>query len=87
MQKDSISIRELQKMNAGAIQALKWPTRITSGSVTVGLLSPVREFQPKSQAEIEAAFKQMDERWATLPEADKAALAGVRTKLGLPDDA
>jgi hypothetical protein len=87
MQKDSISIRELQKMNAGAIQALKWPTRITSGSVTVGLLSPVREFQPKSQADIEAAFQRMDERWATLSDADKVTLAELRAKLGLPDDA
>jgi hypothetical protein len=87
MQKDSISIRELQKMNAGAIQALKWPTRITSGSVTVGVLSPVPELKPKSPEEIEAIFKRMEERWDNMSDADKAQMEKRRIQLGLPDEA
>ncbi len=86
MQKDSISIRELQKMNAGAIQALKWPTRITSGSVTVGVLSPVPELKPKSQTDVDDIFKRINERWDSMTEADRAHFADLRTKLGLPDD-
>jgi hypothetical protein len=41
MPRASISMRELQKMSAGAIQALEGPITIRSGSAEVGVLYPI----------------------------------------------
>jgi hypothetical protein len=41
MPRSAITMRELQKMSAGAIQALKRPTPIKSGTTTVGILYPI----------------------------------------------
>lgn len=42
MQRRSVTMRELQKMSAGAIQALPHPVPITSGSAMIGLLVPTK---------------------------------------------
>jgi hypothetical protein len=42
-QRRHITMRDLQKISAGAIQALPHPLPIKSGSATIGLLVPMRE--------------------------------------------
>ena len=56
----AISMRELQKISAGAIQALPHAVPIKNGTTTVGVLLPVRsaasnEYLRKVLADIEAA--------------------------------
>ncbi|WP_056796849.1 hypothetical protein [Bosea sp. Root381] len=46
-------MRELQKLSAGAIQALPHPVPIKSGSATIGLLVPVRRPDVAALTEIE----------------------------------
>lgn len=41
MQRSTITMRELQKMTAGAIQALERPVTIKSGTAAVGMLCPI----------------------------------------------
>jgi hypothetical protein len=41
-----VTMRELQKMSAGAIEALPHPVPIKSGDRTVGILSPMRKPDP-----------------------------------------
>ena len=55
----SISMRDLQKLSAGAIQALPHAVPIKNGKATVGVLLPVqsasKEYLLKVLADIEAA--------------------------------
>ncbi len=44
----AISIRDLQKMSAGMIQALAGPTPIKSGTAIVAMLTPVRVKTPSA---------------------------------------
>lgn len=43
-----VTMRELQKMSAAAIEALPHPVPIKSGERTVGVLSPVRKPDPEA---------------------------------------
>jgi hypothetical protein len=52
MGRQSVTMRELQKMSAGAIQALPHPVPITSGSAVVGLLVPKKKTDAKALEEI-----------------------------------
>jgi len=55
----AISMRELQKLSAGAIQALQHPVPIKNGTATVGILVPVhsasKDYLRKVLADIDAA--------------------------------
>ncbi|AWN45607.1 hypothetical protein DK419_04115 [Methylobacterium terrae] len=57
--KSAISMRELQKMSAGAIQALPHAMPIKNGTATVGILLPVHRVSPEEMrkvlADIDAA--------------------------------
>ncbi|MGX7708112.1 hypothetical protein [Methylobacterium sp. Gmos1] len=57
--KSAISMRELQKMSAGAIQALPHAVPIKNGTQTVGILLPLHRVSPdymrKVLADIDAA--------------------------------
>ncbi|SEO95367.1 hypothetical protein SAMN04487843_105170 [Methylobacterium sp. ap11] len=57
--KSAISMRELQKMSAGAIQALPHPVPIKNGTATVGVLLPIHSVSPETMrkvlADIDAA--------------------------------
>ncbi|KRE17433.1 hypothetical protein ASE63_13350 [Bosea sp. Root381] len=53
MSRQSVTMRELQKLSAGAIQALPHPVPIKSGSATIGLLVPVRRPDVAALTEIE----------------------------------
>ncbi|MFH6785045.1 MULTISPECIES: hypothetical protein [Methylobacterium] len=57
--KSAISMRALQKMSAGAIQALPHPAPIENGTATVGVLLPIHsgpeEYMQKVPADIRAA--------------------------------
>ena len=55
MGRHSVTMRELQKMSAGAIQALPHPVSITSGSAVVGLLVPTKKTDAE---ELEAIYKE-----------------------------
>jgi hypothetical protein len=71
MSRQSVTMRELQKMSAGAIQALPHPVPIKSGSATVGLLVPVKR---PDTARIAAALKRADAYHATLSPETKLRL-------------
>ncbi|MBP1178451.1 hypothetical protein [Methylobacterium sp. PvR107] len=55
----AISMRDLQRLSAGAIQALPYAVPIKNGTATVGVLLPIhtlsREYLSKVLADIEAA--------------------------------
>ncbi len=53
MQRRSVTMRELQKMSAAAIQALPHPVPITSGSAMIGLLVPTKKTDSEALARIE----------------------------------
>ena len=55
MGRHSVTMRELQKMSAGAIQALPHPVPITSGSAVIGLLVPTRKTDAKA---LEAVYQE-----------------------------
>lgn len=57
MDRQSVTMRELQKMSAGAIQALPHSVPIKSGSATIGLLVPVKR---PDAGRISAALKRSD---------------------------
>jgi hypothetical protein len=63
MLKDSISIRELQKMNAGAIQALERPVLVKSGSVVVGQLKPMRRRTADEARVISQRYSDWQKSW------------------------
>ncbi|POR51287.1 hypothetical protein CYD53_10770 [Bosea psychrotolerans] len=71
MSRQSVTMRELQKMSAGAIQALPYPVSIKSGSATVGLLVPVRK---PDTTRIAAALKRSDDYHAALSPETKLRL-------------
>ena len=71
MSRQSVTMRELQKMSAGAIQALPHPVSIKSGSATVGLLVPVRK---PDTTRIAAALKRSDDYHAALSPETKLRL-------------
>lgn len=71
MSRQSVTMRELQKMSAGAIQALPHPVPIKSGSATVGLLVPVKR---PDTVRISAALKRADAYHATLSPETKLRL-------------
>jgi hypothetical protein len=83
---DYISIRELQKMSAGAIQALRRPVIIRSGTAEVGELRPIRRVERVPLHVIEASERRMAELDAMLTEDDLKRIAAARTELGLPDE-
>jgi hypothetical protein len=70
MQRRSVTMRELQKMSAGAIQALPHPVPIKSGSMVVGLLVPTKktdadaldEIYREARAEYEGLSPEMQAR-------------------------
>lgn len=43
MSRQSVTMRELQKMSAGAIQALPHSVPITNGKAVIGMLVPMRK--------------------------------------------
>lgn len=57
--KSAVSMRALQKMSAGAIQALPHAVPIKNGTATVGILLPIHsvpaEYMRKVLADIDAA--------------------------------
>jgi len=71
MSRQSVTMRELQKMSAGAIQALPHPVPIKSGSATVGLLVPIKK---PDTARISDALKRSDAYHATLSSETKLRL-------------
>jgi hypothetical protein len=64
MQKDSISIRELQKMNAGAIQALERPILVKSGTTVVGQLKPLRRRTVEEARDISQRYSDWQKSWS-----------------------
>jgi hypothetical protein len=52
MERRSVTMRELQKMSAGAIEALPHAVPITSGKAVIGLLSPVRKTDSEAIAKL-----------------------------------
>lgn len=73
LRRDAISMRELQKMSAGAIEALTHPVPIKSGERTVGVLSPhprrisreaMRDIREAIEKAREARSKDVDARLA-----------------------
>lgn len=71
MSRQVVTMRELQKLSAGSIQALPHAVPIKSGSATVGLLVPVRK---PDTARISAALKRADAYHATLSPETKLRL-------------
>lgn len=53
MSRSAVTMRELQKMSAGAIEALPHAVPIKSGKATIGLLVPVRKPDVAALAAIE----------------------------------
>jgi hypothetical protein len=84
--REFISIRELQKMSAGAIQALRRPVIIRSGTVEVGELRPIRRVERIPLHVIEASERRMAELDALLTAEDLQQMAAARKELGLPDE-
>jgi hypothetical protein len=66
MPRSSISMRELQKMSAGAIQALDGPVTIRSGSAEVGILYPISQARQEKLDTFMRLAEQADAR--TTPE-------------------
>jgi hypothetical protein len=54
MMRTGVTMRELQKMSAGAIEALPHPIPITNGKVVIGLLSPIKKTDFEAIATLEA---------------------------------
>lgn len=52
MGKTAVTMRELQKMSAGAIEALPHPVPITNGKAVIGLLSPIKKTDSDAIARI-----------------------------------
>ncbi|MBL8589856.1 MAG: hypothetical protein JNK46_15090 [Methylobacteriaceae bacterium] len=76
-----VTMRELQKMSAGAIEALPHPVPIKSGDRTVGILSPgPRRISPEEMAEIAASIR------AAAAARSKEADARLAAYIGEPVD-
>ncbi len=78
-----ISIRDLQKMSAGAIQALRRPVKIKSGTVTVGELRPIRTFEPKPRELVEKIFQGIADWQSTWTDAQKAEAKRILEERGI----
>jgi hypothetical protein len=72
MSRSAITMRELQKMTAGAIQALERPVTIKSGTASVGVLYPIRK-APRHL--VEQAMRLIDEADAKTSPEEKARYA------------
>lgn len=73
----AISMRELQKMSAGAIEALSHPVPIKSGERTVGILSPgPRRISREEMAEISEAIRKARDARSKEVDARLAAYLG-----------
>lgn len=76
----SISMRELQKISAGTIQALPHAVPIKNGSVTVGVLTPV----PKKPSEaLLKALAGIEEAAASRTPEEHEAIAQVLAERGI----
>lgn len=58
MGKTAVTMRELQKMSAAAIKALPHTMPVKAGDETVGVLAPLRSYDP---ARWNAVFRRIDE--------------------------
>jgi hypothetical protein len=83
MQKDSISIRELQKMNAGAIQALERPILVKSGSTVVGQLKPIRRPTVDEARAISQHYSDWQKSWS---DEDWRIAQDILAERGIPDE-
>ena len=72
--KTGITMRELQKMSAGKIQALPHTMPIKNGRETVGLLVPLKK---ASKQEIDAVFAKIDAAAAKRTPEETKALARI----------
>lgn len=68
---EAITMRELQKMSAGAIRSLPHAVPVKSGAATVALLVPIQKASPELVASVlaridAAAAKRSPERTAAL---------------------
>jgi hypothetical protein len=80
MTRAAITMRELQKMTAGAILALERPTPIKSGTATIAMLYPITK-APKHL--IDKAMRLIDEASAKDTPEERARMAAF---LGEPVD-
>jgi len=69
--KTAITMRELQKMSAGAIQALPHAMPVKNGTATVALLVPIRKASPELVDKVlsridEAAARRSPEQTAAI---------------------
>ena len=83
MIKTSISMRELQRMTAGDIQALERPMLIKSGTVTVGQIKPIR---PRTKDEIEAINRRHEEWQKTWTEEHWEEARRILRERGIPEE-
>ena len=72
MTRSAITMRELQKMTAGAILALEHPVPIKSGTATIAMLYPITK-APKHL--IDEAMRRIDEADAKTTPEEKARYA------------
>jgi hypothetical protein len=63
MQRTSISIRELQKLTGGAIQALERPMLIKSGTTIVGQIAPIRRKTADEARAIVESYEEWQNCW------------------------
>ncbi|WP_288588733.1 hypothetical protein [uncultured Methylobacterium sp.] len=61
--KSAISMRELQKMSAGAIQALPHALPIKNGTATVGILLPIHQASPEYMRKVIADIRADAEKY------------------------
>lgn len=76
----SISMRELQKISAGTIQALPHAVPIKNGNVTVGMLTPVPS---KPNEALLKALADLDEVASSRTPEEQAAVAEVLAERGI----
>lgn len=61
--KSAISMREFQKMSAGAIQALPHAMPIKNGTATVGILLPIHQASPEYMRKVMADIRADAEKY------------------------
>jgi hypothetical protein len=74
--KTAISMRELQKMSAGAIQALPHAVPIKSGGDTVALLVPIHKGSPEAFERLMARIDALAASWTPEEKRKIEALLG-----------
>jgi hypothetical protein len=82
----AISIRDLQKMSAGAIQALEGPTPVKSGTAVVAILSPVRPTSPDRAAAWRDLGAQLAESRRNWTADEKATARRILEERGIFDE-